>query len=313
MAIGAIGQCARARASGRCSRRGRCRASASAPSGRPGSPTCRRCCPAPAARPDPVRLDGGGGPGDDDRADVRRAARDALLRPARRSWSAASRPSCLLALLDRSARRGACRAGPRRRCCSPPRGCRGDHLAVAGFAFMALAGYVANTIHLLVPLDLRDDGAGEAAIGLGLTVGAAVFLCTSILLARIGPRAARVGLGAIAAGRARRAVRDPDRVDAGGAAVRAARRARPAAGDAVLDRGAAGSPRRRPRRRRPRRRARDRERDLGGGGDRRPGRGRPAHDHVGAAAPWVLNIALCAAVAGWTIRTRIARSPPLAG
>jgi MFS family permease len=74
-----------------------------------------------------------------------------------------------------------------------------DHLAVAGLAFMALAGYVANTIHLLVPLDLRDDGAGEAAIGLGLTAGAAVFLCNSILLSRIGPRAVRVRLGAAAA------------------------------------------------------------------------------------------------------------------
>ncbi|MDX6377189.1 MAG: hypothetical protein QOE98_1492, partial [Gaiellaceae bacterium] len=61
---------------------------------------------------------------------------------------------------------------------------RRDHLAVAGLAFMALAGYVANTIHLLVPLDLRDDGAGEAAIGIGLTVGAAVFLCNSILISR---------------------------------------------------------------------------------------------------------------------------------
>jgi MFS family permease len=76
---------------------------------------------------------------------------------------------------------------------------RRDEVAVAGFAFMALAGYVANTIHLLVPLDLRDVGMGEAAIGLGLTVGAGVFLCTSITLARLGPRAARVGLGAIAA------------------------------------------------------------------------------------------------------------------
>jgi MFS family permease len=76
---------------------------------------------------------------------------------------------------------------------------RRDRLAVSGFAFMALAGYVANTIHLLVPLDLRDVGIGEAAIGLGLTVGAGVFLCTSIAIARMGPRAARVGLGATAA------------------------------------------------------------------------------------------------------------------
>lgn len=76
---------------------------------------------------------------------------------------------------------------------------RSDHLAVAGLAFMALAGYVANTIHLLVPLELRDVGIGEAAIGLGLTVGAAVFLCNSILIARVGARAARPELGAAAA------------------------------------------------------------------------------------------------------------------
>jgi MFS family permease len=27
-------------------------------------------------------------------------------------------------------------------------------------------------------------------------------------------------------------------------------------------------------------------------------------DHVGAAAPWVLNIALCGAVVGWAVRSR---------
>jgi MFS family permease len=27
-------------------------------------------------------------------------------------------------------------------------------------------------------------------------------------------------------------------------------------------------------------------------------------DHVGAAAPWVLNIALCGTVVGWAVRSR---------
>ena len=186
-----------------------------------------------------------------------------------------------------------------------------DHLAVAGLAFMALAGYVANTIHLLVPLDLRDDGAGEAAIGLGLTVGAAVFLCNSILLSRIGARAVRVGLGAAAATllgvlcvipiissqteplyvllglrglplstlfaiAAPLAALGADRVGAGRGGVLGIT-------NAIWAVAAITGP------------------ILAGLLD----------DHVSSTAPWLLNIALCAVVVGWTIRTR-KRAPAVA-
>ena len=187
---------------------------------------------------------------------------------------------------------------------------RRDHLAVAGLAFMALAGYVANTIHLLVPLDLRDEGAGEAAIGLGLTIGAAVFLCNSILLSRIGPRAVRVRLGAAAATllgllcvipivasqaaplylllgarglplstlfsiAAPLAALGADRVGVGRGGVLGIT-------NAIWAVAAITGP------------------ILAGLLD----------DHVSSSAPWILNIALCAAVVGWTIRTR---TPAAAG
>ncbi len=179
-----------------------------------------------------------------------------------------------------------------------------DHRAVAGLAFMALAGYVANTIHLLVPLDLRDDGVSEGAIGLGLTAGAAVFLCTSILLSRIGPRAVRVRLGAAAA------------VLLGALCVIpiVSSQAEPlyvllgARGLPLSTLFSIAAP-------------------LAALGADRVGVGRGGvlgianaiwavaaiagpivagllADHISATAPWVLNIALCAAVVGWTIRTR---------
>jgi MFS family permease len=187
-----------------------------------------------------------------------------------------------------------------------------DHRAVAGLAFMALAGYVANTIHLLVPLDLRDDGAGEAAIGLGLTVGAAVFLCNSILISRIGPRAVRVRLGAAAAAllgvlcvipivssqseplyallgarglplstlfsiAAPLAALGADRVGVGRGGVLGIT-------NAIWAVAAITGP------------------ILAGLLD----------DHVSSAAPWIVNIALCAAVVGWTVRSRT-RTPAGAG
>ena len=187
-----------------------------------------------------------------------------------------------------------------------------DHLAVAGLAFMALAGYVANTIHLLVPLDLRDFGAGEGAIGLGLTVGAGVFLCNSILLSRIGPRAVRVRLGAAAAAllgalcvfpivssqaeplyvllaarglplstlfsiAAPLAALGADRVGVGRGGVLGIT-------NAIWAVAAIAGP------------------ILAGLLD----------DHVSSSAPWLLNIALCAAVVAWTIRTRT-RAPAAAG
>jgi MFS family permease len=181
---------------------------------------------------------------------------------------------------------------------------RGDHLAVAGLAFMALAGYVANTIHLLVPLDLRDDGAGEAAIGLGLTVGAAVFLCNSILLSRIGPRAVRVRLGAAAAVLLgalcvipiMSSQAEPLYVLLGARGLPLSTLFSIAAPLAALGADRVG---------------------VGRGGVlgianaiwavaaiSGPIVAGLLDDHVAHSAPWILNIVLCAAVVVWTIRTR---------
>ncbi len=75
-----------------------------------------------------------------------------------------------------------------------------DPRAVAGLVFMAVPTFVANTIHLLVPLDLRDAGSSDAAIGIGLTVGAGLFLVTSVVITRVGAGAVRIGLGTAACG-----------------------------------------------------------------------------------------------------------------
>ena len=187
-----------------------------------------------------------------------------------------------------------------------------DHRAVAGLAFMALAGYVANTIHLLVPLDLRDTGAGEAAIGLGLTVGAAVFLCNSILLSRIGARAVRVRLGAAAAALLGALCVIPI-VSSEAAPLYVLLGARGLPLSTLFSIAA----------------------PLAALGADRVGVGRGGvlgianaiwavaaisgpivagllDDHVADSAPWILNIVLCAAVVVWTIRTRT-RSPAAAG
>jgi MFS family permease len=184
---------------------------------------------------------------------------------------------------------------------------RRDYLAVAGFAFMALPGYVANTIHLLIPLDLEDVGIGEAAIGIGLTVGAALFLCTSIVLARLGSRAARVGVGAIAA--------------AGLGLLCVIPIVSTAAEPLFVLLGARGLPLAT---------LFSIAAPLAALGGARVGVGRAGvlgianavwavsaitgpvvagilSDHVSDSAPWVLNIALCGAVAGWAARKSRAR------
>jgi MFS family permease len=71
-----------------------------------------------------------------------------------------------------------------------------EPLAVAGVVFMALPGFVASTIHLLVPLRLNEQGISTAAVGVGFSAGALMFLATSIVVTRLGDRAARVGVGA---------------------------------------------------------------------------------------------------------------------
>ncbi len=75
----------------------------------------------------------------------------------------------------------------------------GQPLAVAGVVFMALPGFVASTVHLLVPLRLSEQGISTGTIGLAFSAGALVFLATSIVITRLGDRAARVTVGAVMA------------------------------------------------------------------------------------------------------------------
>jgi MFS family permease len=72
---------------------------------------------------------------------------------------------------------------------------RSTHLAVGGMLFMVLPGFVANTMHLLVPLRLHELGITDAAIGWGLSAGAMVFFFTSLGVTALGERAARLVVG----------------------------------------------------------------------------------------------------------------------
>jgi MFS family permease len=71
-------------------------------------------------------------------------------------------------------------------------------LARSGLWFMALAGFVAATINLLVPLRLAAGGVSTSVIGGVFSAGAVVFFTASLVITRAGQRAAQVAVGAVA-------------------------------------------------------------------------------------------------------------------
>ncbi len=71
-----------------------------------------------------------------------------------------------------------------------------EPLAIVGMLCMVLPGFVANTVHLLLPLRLHEQGVSDTRIGLALAAGAAVFFVTSMTTTALVTRAASLGAAA---------------------------------------------------------------------------------------------------------------------
>lgn len=73
-----------------------------------------------------------------------------------------------------------------------------DRQVSAGLLLMTVGGLVSSTINLLVPLSLHRAGVSAGAVGGVIAASAGVFIACSALIARLGERAVRVGVGAAA-------------------------------------------------------------------------------------------------------------------
>jgi MFS family permease len=73
-----------------------------------------------------------------------------------------------------------------------------EPLAIVGMLCMVLPGFVANTVHLLVPLRLHEQGISDSRIGLALAAGAAVFFVASLTTTARGSSIATLGTAALA-------------------------------------------------------------------------------------------------------------------
>jgi predicted MFS family arabinose efflux permease len=73
-----------------------------------------------------------------------------------------------------------------------------DRQVSAGLLLMTLGGLVSSTINLLVPLSLHRSGVSAGAVGGVIAASAGIFIACSALIARLGDRAVRVGVGAAA-------------------------------------------------------------------------------------------------------------------
>ena len=76
---------------------------------------------------------------------------------------------------------------------------RSDELVLAGIAIIVLIGLVGGGVNLLVPLQLRENGASSAEIGLLFSAASLVYTVVSAIVARLGARAATLRVGGYAA------------------------------------------------------------------------------------------------------------------
>ena len=88
---------------------------------------------------------------------------------------------------------------PRQRLRDVLRVARRDELVLAGIAIIMLIGLVGGGVNLLVPLQLRENGASAGEIGLLFSVASAVYTVVSAAVARLGDRAATLRVGGVAA------------------------------------------------------------------------------------------------------------------
>ncbi len=73
-----------------------------------------------------------------------------------------------------------------------------DRLVVASLVLMALGGMLGGAVNLLVPLELHRAGVSAAGIGAAFAASAILFIASSAVVAHIGDRAVRAGVGAAA-------------------------------------------------------------------------------------------------------------------
>ena len=73
-----------------------------------------------------------------------------------------------------------------------------DRLVVASLVLMALGGMLGGAVNLLVPLELHRAGVSPAGIGAAFAASAILFIGSSAVVAHIGDRAVRAGVGAAA-------------------------------------------------------------------------------------------------------------------
>jgi predicted MFS family arabinose efflux permease len=74
----------------------------------------------------------------------------------------------------------------------------GERRILASLTLMTLGGFMGGAVNLLVPLQLHANGLSTGSIGLAFAVSAGIFLASSAAVARLGERAARIGVGAAA-------------------------------------------------------------------------------------------------------------------
>jgi len=71
---------------------------------------------------------------------------------------------------------------------------------MASLGLVLVASCASSAIYLLVPLQLHDDGISARGIGAAFSLGALVFILTSYLIGRLGPRVVRIVIGGAASG-----------------------------------------------------------------------------------------------------------------
>jgi predicted MFS family arabinose efflux permease len=71
---------------------------------------------------------------------------------------------------------------------------------MASLGLVLVASSASSAIYLLVPLQLHDDGLSARGIGAAFSIGALVFIGTSVLVGRLAARAVRIVVGGVAVG-----------------------------------------------------------------------------------------------------------------
>jgi predicted MFS family arabinose efflux permease len=71
---------------------------------------------------------------------------------------------------------------------------------MASLGLVLVASSASSAIYLLVPLQLHDDGLSARGIGAAFSIGALVFIGTSVLVGRLAARAVRIVVGGVSVG-----------------------------------------------------------------------------------------------------------------